>query len=834
MTSSIPPPPIRLHPTAQRSDPQDPALGRAGLLVTSRLRFITRRTQDRRTSPYWEPVSAGLGAYAEVFRVEECVHYDSAVLTQTPLARRLVAKVFRDTAPGDFESVYASEVQTLLNLGQHERIVMLRGAADSVAPTFVCGHIDCGEAFYVETCAQCGQPLRNGDANDTVLICSKGHRYQKYNPEHVRILTQKRPCQHLDECKAINFLFRPYILLEELDLDLRQLNERLTSPAGKNIDSADALTFDSKADTDERRREVLLLRLDTLIGVAEGIAFLHSRGCLHTDIAPENAMVRCVKPLGDRDSALGSLTAKVIDFGLAKRVEDNRTTTTVVGRMTFLAPEQMVTQGALGPRVRIRFRNAVPREGEICQISTLNGAELPFERRDYVWDVEDGQYEVLAESEVSSESSAAFEGSPVDSKGAAARSTFARVLKPPQSGQDASQTTLRFSYALDLPTDIFSLGCLLAWSITGGQEELVMLLRELSSVASRQRLVLPAERCCELLSADLKKILGAIDIPNTASDDAVKGALIDVVCRCLVRSEGAYCRRRSSGYNQPAVEVVKDLRHIRNSLFLMAYAESDVSRHRQQQASEQAARNAADKAQAAQLMRDLERKNDEARANARKLGWWRAAAAGCLGMVAVACGAMWWSPRLIADAPKAEPPEAAQVPAQVPPQAPPPTEAPAVIPLSIPFPPPEVRTREETPTPVVIPEPAPAATPAPQESSVPKSEPMRTAEPARPKASPRKVVLPDFGDTIASLARALQRLFPEICAPTSDSSVKTGDAEFEFEVDSETGIVYGVKLLNTSPGLKLNNHCSDQLKSQRTNFKSASDFKTKFTIQFHL
>lgn len=64
--------------------------------------------------------------------------------------------------------------------------------------------------------------------------------------------------------------------------------------------------------------------------------------------------------------------------------------------------------------------------------------------------------------------------------------------------------------------------------------------------------------------------------------------------------------------------------------------------------------------------------------------------------------------------------------------------------------------------------------------------------------------------------------------------MKTGDAEFEFELDSETGIVYAVKLLNASPGLKLNHRCSDLLKSQRTNFKSVRGFKTKFTIEFHL
>lgn len=592
------------------SDTTSLAVAGTGLLVSSRLSFMTRRIPERKSAPYWEPVCTGFGAYAEVFRILEHVHHDSDVLIRTPLSRTLVAKVFRDCAPSDYEFVYASELRTLLTLGHHERIVGLRGAADSMPPNFVCGHIECGQAFQIDRCPQCNQHLRNGDSNDTLLICGSGHRYQKYNAEHLRILTHHRPCQHQDDCTPINFMFRPYILLEELTCDLRILNDRLTEPPLKSSTTSPIdFSFESKPDTDERRREVLLLRLDTLIGVAEGLAFLHGQGCLHADIAPENAMVR-LSPRAQGHSVLPEEPqTKLIDFGLAKRVEDNRTTTTVVGRITFLAPEQMVAQGSLGPKVAIRFRNGQPQEGEVCRLVTVNGDDLPFQRRDFLRDVEDGQYEVLTDSEVSNDVFAHFgDVAPQDNKPERGRAIYARVLKPPLTGCDATQTTLRFSFALDLPTDIFSLGCLIAWSVTGGQEDIVHLLREQASVASRRSEVISHGFGAAMLGDDLRKFVNAIDLPRTADDDELRAEILDLICRALVRSDGAYCRKRSSGYSQPAVALAADLRKVRNILFLMFHTHEVFAQKNRHRATSEADRVNKLSANVEELSGELDRK----------------------------------------------------------------------------------------------------------------------------------------------------------------------------------------------------------------------------------
>lgn len=146
---------------AKSPHPLSPDAG-TGLLVSSRLGFVTERIPECKSAPYWKGARTGFGAYSEVFRIQEHVHHDTDVFTRTPLSRTLVAKVFRDSAPNDYEAVYASELRTLLALGHHERIVELRGAADNMPPTFVCGHIDCGQVFQIECCPQCSQPLRNG------------------------------------------------------------------------------------------------------------------------------------------------------------------------------------------------------------------------------------------------------------------------------------------------------------------------------------------------------------------------------------------------------------------------------------------------------------------------------------------------------------------------------------------------------------------------------------------------------------------------------------------------------------------------------------------------
>lgn len=72
-----------------------------------------------------------------------------------------------------------------------------------------------------------------------------------------------------------------------------------------------------------------------LCQVCEGLADAHAQGVVHRDLKPANIFV--VKKLS------GELSAKIIDFGISKRVgEVNETTTvtTIIGSPYYMAPEQ--------------------------------------------------------------------------------------------------------------------------------------------------------------------------------------------------------------------------------------------------------------------------------------------------------------------------------------------------------------------------------------------------------------------------------------------------------------------------------------------------------------
>ncbi|HMA18583.1 MAG TPA: protein kinase, partial [Thermoanaerobaculia bacterium] len=75
--------------------------------------------------------------------------------------------------------------------------------------------------------------------------------------------------------------------------------------------------------------------LDIAIQVADALEYSHSRGVVHRDIKPENIMVA-------REEG-GTSRIRVMDFGLAHAVTENRLTKTgtLVGTVNYLSPEQV-------------------------------------------------------------------------------------------------------------------------------------------------------------------------------------------------------------------------------------------------------------------------------------------------------------------------------------------------------------------------------------------------------------------------------------------------------------------------------------------------------------
>ncbi|KAM8858183.1 LOW QUALITY PROTEIN: myosin light chain kinase, smooth muscle-like [Synchiropus picturatus] len=78
-------------------------------------------------------------------------------------------------------------------------------------------------------------------------------------------------------------------------------------------------------DFDFTEREVIKYMLQ----IIEGVAFIHQQGVVHLDLKPENIM--CVNKTGTR--------IKLIDFGLARRLESAGTLKVLFGTPEFVAPE---------------------------------------------------------------------------------------------------------------------------------------------------------------------------------------------------------------------------------------------------------------------------------------------------------------------------------------------------------------------------------------------------------------------------------------------------------------------------------------------------------------
>jgi WD40 repeat protein len=104
------------------------------------------------------------------------------------------------------------------------------------------------------------------------------------------------------------------------------------------------------------------LAAELVATLAEAVQYAHSRGIVHRDLKPGNVLMRIESaPHGKQATILSRLTPKVTDFGLAKRVNDDGSTTeqcttvagSTLGTPEYMAPEQAQGHAKIGPAADI-------------------------------------------------------------------------------------------------------------------------------------------------------------------------------------------------------------------------------------------------------------------------------------------------------------------------------------------------------------------------------------------------------------------------------------------------------------------------------------------------
>jgi hypothetical protein len=86
--------------------------------------------------------------------------------------------------------------------------------------------------------------------------------------------------------------------------------------------------------------------LPWLLALLEPLAAAHARGFVHRDLKPENVFI---------DRSQGAERVKLLDFGIARRLEDVGVTATGTGMGTphYMAPEQAMSARDVGPRADV-------------------------------------------------------------------------------------------------------------------------------------------------------------------------------------------------------------------------------------------------------------------------------------------------------------------------------------------------------------------------------------------------------------------------------------------------------------------------------------------------
>lgn len=552
------------------AEPTQPSPARAWrgdeLLPPTKLRFHTTPSSAHK------PVILGRGAYATLYEIDELVLPKSLHAEQgnkCGIERSLAAKVFHDNfdtkATRDWEVVLWNELEAYHALGHHKNIAALRGTIERMAPTFVCAA--CGRTIQITHCPTC-QALLRPDF-EPILRCTAGHRFDR---DQIPLLTATRECGHRDaDAHCINLYFRPYLFLEHLPMDAVECNAALRPERSQPSAKAAAEFGLTSTDVDSRKREVMLHRLAVALGCAEGLAHCHAQNFIFVDLTARNVLIDS----GGKNST-SIVGVKLVDPGRARNKAEHRTSVTPIGDAHFLAPEQSSNARHID-RVKIHFKNERPAVNDLCLLVLesnvdLEPSDILLEQVPSTTTGNQAQYLVLAEAEAANNPDYALLAA------AAGKSCahFARILEPPANKPSASGTTLVLHEALGFPSDVYSLGCFIAWFVAHGEEEFVKRCRSYAHTATVERTVLDKESLGKILRTSRTTLERMIDLPDTPADNVLRSELLHLIFRCLVRADGAYCKNRS--HNDPAATlmIVRDIQRLARDLLVLFRSHSNT------------------------------------------------------------------------------------------------------------------------------------------------------------------------------------------------------------------------------------------------------------------
>lgn len=502
----------------------------------------------------YRAVELGCGNYAQVY-LGKIKSVDRAVHS---LDDEYVAiKLFNDEAKDNLEDIFAHEVEHLRSIGHHDHIVSLHGSDSNYPPTIICE--ECGSSFHLTQCPLCDGEIANlvdHSSNRRGLLCKSDttHLFLKDRSADLVTLAASRPCGHSSSVTAVNFLFRPCIVLELLDLNLDELQQLL-------LHGNDAIVRSHRirrtTETDEEwQRQVFLIGLWCLSQAAEGLAYVHSVGRLHGDISPQNIMVTLQKTRYTiQRGAYPIHHVCLIDLGEARAVTDRNLTRPVGGKSHFIAPERTIVESVLpGPMVIMPEGDAFAVEG-FCGLEAPLAVERDLLEGDIVRDQHRGEY-IVAKRLANKQGRACYR---------------LRIIRPPAITASAAANTkfqMRMDAALRIPIDLYGFGCLAAWLLSGGQYPIVDAIKVSASEATESGEAVDDAFLERFLRAEKRqRLLGALALPGEPEDLQLRERLLLLVFRCLVRSAGAYAPTRVDCDAAATVRLASDLRQLYDDFY---------------------------------------------------------------------------------------------------------------------------------------------------------------------------------------------------------------------------------------------------------------------------